>query len=83
MLGSTHYRYTKHAYEFEVKHADEGIFVTVPLPGSDSRYRTRINSTENAEEYLTKHSSHLEKIENSSVESACVTDAAEIEKELR
>jgi len=79
MLDSTHYRYKKNSYEFEVDYDDEEVFVTVPLPGSDSRYRTRLSSTENAEEYLMMHLDNLEKIESKSSQNEYAADAAEFE----
>ena len=70
VLGLTRYRYRKDSYHFEVEYADDArIFVTVPLPGSDSRYRTRLDSADDADEYLAMHLDHLEKIESHADES--------------
>ena len=63
MLDSNHYCYKRNMYQFEVEHANESIFVTVPLPGSDSRYQTKLYSTDVADNYLTSHMEYIEKIE--------------------
>lgn len=55
MLGASHYRFNKGTYQFEVRYADERVFVTVPLPGSDSRYRVRLDSLDEVDPYLSAH----------------------------
>ena len=68
MLDNTHYLYTKQNYQFEIVHAHNSVFVTVPLPGSDSRYRTRLDSIDHAESYLEKHMEYIKKIEINSLD---------------
>lgn len=58
---SEYYYYQKDDYKFEIYHKANRVFITVPLPGSDSRYRTRLNSSSEAESYLAKHANHLQK----------------------
>ena len=69
-LGTTHCRYNKDAYQFEVRQTDEHVFVTVPLPGSDARYRTRLDSLDEADTYLEAHLDNLNKIETDLLENA-------------
>lgn len=58
-LSSTHFIYRKGEYQFEAKQNGTHIEVTVPLPGSDSRYKTRFNSYVLAEDYLQSHLENL------------------------
>jgi len=62
-LSSTHIRYHKGEYQFEVKDNGPYIYVTIPLVNSGSRYTTRFDTYYLAEDYLYFHIDHLEKIE--------------------
>lgn len=62
VVDTSRYHYKKDLYAFEIRHMDPYVFVTVPLPGTDSRYRTRLDSQSKAEEYLSMHSNYLKKI---------------------